>query len=206
MRRHGDCMTQIPIILLAAGQSSRMGGRDKLLQSIDGLSLLRRSAQIAMQAAPVIVALPASPHPRYAALDGLDLRMIEIPDAKEGINASLRGALAHVSSKAPAAMVLLADLPDITAGDLTAVMGAVKTHPDYLIWRGATAEGKAGHPVIFDRSLFDKLTNLTGDEGAQSVVREHSGKVHLHTLPSNNALLDLDTPEDWATWARNRRP
>ncbi|WP_377188449.1 nucleotidyltransferase family protein [Ruegeria meonggei] len=198
-------MTQIPIILLAAGQSSRMGGRDKLLQIVDDLPLLRRAAQIALQAAPVIVALPASPHPRYTALEGLDLRMIEIPDASEGMNASLRGALAQVTSDAPAAMVLLADLPDITADDLTAVLGAVKIHPDNLIWRGATAAGKAGHPVVFDRSLFDQLTTLTGDEGAQSVVRAHSDQVHLHALPASNALLDLDTPEDWEKWARNRR-
>ena len=89
-------MDQIPIILLAAGQSSRMGGKDKLLQIVDGQTLLRRSALIARCAAPMIVALPPAPHPRYDALDGLDLRCVEIPDASEGMNASLRGALAHV--------------------------------------------------------------------------------------------------------------
>jgi CTP:molybdopterin cytidylyltransferase MocA len=197
-------MTDIPILLLAAGQSSRMGGQDKLLQIVDGQPLLRRSAMIARHAAPVIVALPPAPHPRHDALDGLDLRRIDIPDAKEGINASLRGALAQVSDEAPAAMILLADLPDISAEDLTAVLGSTRSHPDRLVWRGATANGKPGHPVVFDRSLFEQLSSLSGDDGAQSIVRANADSVHLQLLPGQNALLDLDTPEDWAAWRAKR--
>ncbi|MES0825375.1 nucleotidyltransferase family protein [Ruegeria sp. SCP11] len=197
-------MTPIPIILLAAGQSSRMGNEDKLLQVVDGQPLLRRAAQIAQRAAPVIVALPPSPHPRYETLDGLDLCKAEIQDAKEGMNASLRGALAHVSPGAPAAMVLLADLPDITSEDLKAVLSSVQSHPDKLIWRGATETGKPGHPVVFNRSLFGQLERLSGDQGAQSVVRACSDKIHLQPLPGLNALLDLDTPEEWAAWRAKR--
>ncbi|MFY2826305.1 nucleotidyltransferase family protein [Ruegeria sp. MALMAid1280] len=197
-------MTDIPILLLAAGQSSRMGGKDKLLQVVDGVPLLRRAAMIALRAAPVIVALPPAPHARHDVLDGLDLQRIDVRDAYEGMNASLRGALAHVPAVAHAAMVLLADLPDITSEDLAAVLGSVQSHPDKLIWRGATADGKPGHPVAFDRRLFDHIHQLSGDEGAQSVVRANAGKVHLHILPGQNALLDLDTPQDWAEWHAKR--
>ncbi|WP_170331298.1 nucleotidyltransferase family protein [Ruegeria arenilitoris] len=197
-------MTDIPILLLAAGLSSRMGQQDKLMQIIDGEPLLRRAARTAQRAAPVIVALPSAPHPRHDALESLGVVKVEIPDADEGMNASLRGALSHVSTDAPAAMVLLADLPDITSEDLIAVLASVKAHPDNLIWRGSTANGKPGHPVVFDQSLFQHLRKLTGDAGAQSVVRAHAGNVHLHALPGQNALLDLDTPEDWAAWRAKR--
>lgn len=206
IRRHGGGMTDIPILLLAAGHSSRMGGTDKLLQIVDGVPLLRRAALIARRAAPVIVALPPAPHPRHDALDGLDLQRVGIPDAHEGMNASLRGALEQVSDDARAAMVLLADLPDITTEDLASVLGSVRSYPDKLIWRGATISGKPGHPVVFDRCLFGRLSHLKGDEGAQSVVRAYADKVHLHTLPGHNALLDLDTPEDWAAWHAKRTP
>lgn len=202
--RHSRRMKKIPIILLAAGQSKRMRGQDKLLQQVDGMTLMRRSALTAMDAGEVFVALPPRPHDRYTALDGLDLHRIEVVDAAEGMNASLRRALAHIPSDAPAVMVLLADLPEITAQDLTAVLSAVIDHPDHLIWRGATASGKPGHPVVFDQSLFSELNTLSGDEGAQSVVRAHLDKVFLLPLPGEHALLDLDTPEDWARW-RNQR-
>lgn len=197
-------MTKIPVILLAAGQSRRMVGADKLLQRIDGISLLRRSALTALRAGPVIVALPPAPHPRYETLAGLDLTKVGIPDADEGMNASLRGALAHMPPDANAVMVLLADLPDIAVEDLKSVIASVHEQPDNLIWRGATSAGKPGHPVVFDRQLFDELTRLTGDDGAQSVVRAHKDKVCLVPLPGQNALLDLDTPEDWASWRIQR--
>ncbi|NOD75195.1 MULTISPECIES: NTP transferase domain-containing protein [unclassified Ruegeria] len=198
-------MTDIPIILLAAGQSSRMGGVDKLLQMIDGVPLLTRSARSAQAVGPVLAALPPKPHPRYDALNGLDVQAVPVPDAEEGMNASLRAAMRRVSSDAPAVMVLLADLPDLSSANLAAVLNARKTHPDKLVWRGATAQGKPGHPVIFDRSLFGQLSDLQGDDGAQQVVRAHQGKVHLHRLPDRNALLDLDTPDDWNAWLKKRR-
>ena len=193
-------MSGTAVILLAAGQSRRMEGRDKLMESVDGIPLLRRSALRAMDVGPVVVALPPTPHPRFDALDGLDVQAVEVPDADEGMNASLRCGLLCVPSDARAAMVLLADLPELTAGDLITVRQSVYDNPDKLIWRGATSDGKPGHPVVFDRSLFPHLSRLTGDGGAQSVVRAHRDRLHLERLPNQHALLDLDTPDDWARW------
>jgi len=170
------------------------------MQPIGAETLLRRAAQRAQAVGPVIVALPPAPHPRHDALAGLDVQRVGIADAQEGMNASLRGALAKVPQDAPAVMVVLSDLPDLTAEDLLGVRQSMTTHPNNLIWRGATQDGKPGHPVIFDRSLFDQLASLTGDVGAQAIVKRCTGQVHLHRLPKRRALMDLDTPEDWATW------
>jgi CTP:molybdopterin cytidylyltransferase MocA len=199
-------MTEIPIILLAAGQSSRMGGIDKLMQPINGIPLLARSARTASAVGPVIVALPPEPNPRYGALDGMDVQIVPVRDAAEGMNASLRAAIQKLPPDSSAAMVLLADLPDLTQADLATILKARLTHPDYLIWRGTTEDGKPGHPVVFDRSLFGQLSQLQGDDGAQEIVREHKDFVHLHPLPGRNALLDLDTPGDWRAWRKKRAP
>ncbi len=119
--------SDIPILLLAAGQSSRMRGRDKLLEPIDGVPLLRRQAIRALSATegPVLVLLPPAPHPRYDVLDGLGVTLVPVPDAAEGMNASLRRAIAALPKDAQAAMVLLADLPDLTVDDLKFVMQSV---------------------------------------------------------------------------------
>ncbi|AXT26315.1 nucleotidyltransferase family protein [Ruegeria sp. AD91A] len=193
-------MIKIPIIILAAGQSSRMGDIDKLMQPINGIPLLARSASMACAVGPVIVALPPEPHPRYDALDGFDVQIVPVWDAAEGMNASLRAAIQKLPSDAPATMVLLADLPDLTETDLTTILKARRAHPDNLIWRGTTEDGAPGHPVVFDRSLFDQLSRLKGDDGAQEIVRKYRDSVHLHPLPAQNARLDLDTPEDWKDW------
>ncbi|HCE71744.1 MAG TPA: 4-diphosphocytidyl-2C-methyl-D-erythritol synthase [Ruegeria sp.] len=193
-------MDIIPILLLAAGQSRRMGGADKLMQEIDGMPLLRRTALRAIPVAPVIAALPPAPHPRHGALVGLTLDIVEVPDAAEGMNASLRRAVAALPPETPAAMILLADLPDLTESDLNTVRRAVDFSQKNLIWRGATEDGQPGHPVVFHRCLFPQLLALRGDQGAQPLVRDHADRVALVPLPGQHARTDLDTPEAWADW------
>lgn len=198
--------TDMPIILLAAGQSRRMRGLDKLMQSVDGKPLIRRQADLAraITSGPVIVALPDGPHPRRDALAGAGVTLLPVPDAAEGMNASLRRAFAALPKEATAAMLLLADLPDLTEGDLKIVIQAHETKPKYLVVRGATDDGKPGHPVIFSAALFDHFAQLTGDSGGAEVMAAARGRIKLVPLPGTRARRDLDTPEDWAQWRADR--
>lgn len=197
----------LPIIILAAGQSRRMRGRDKLLEDIDGMPLLRRQAEMARSVTrgPVIVALPPAPHPRFAVLSGLDVTALPVKDADQGMNASLRAAIAALPRNSACAMVVLADLPDLTPDDLKSVAQAVDLVSETKIWRGATSDGKAGHPIVFHADLFGELTALTGDSGGREVAQAHLGQTVLVTLPGNHARADLDTPEQWALWRKARQ-
>ncbi|KAG1647840.1 hypothetical protein GQR58_030290 [Nymphon striatum] len=174
----------IPIIILAAGASSRMRGRDKLLEDIDGEPLLRHQAlrALAVTDAKVLIALPVSPHPRYNVIDDLAVQTVPVPDAAEGMGASLRVAFASLPKDAPCAMLVLADLPDVTADDL----------------------GAAGHPVVFHRALFPAFAELHGDIGAQGVVAQAKGRISLIPLGDDRARRDLDTPQEWEVWRKNR--
>ena len=195
-----------PIILLAAGQSRRMQGRDKLLEDVDGVPLIRAQAQKARIATSgsVIVALPPRPHPRYEALDGLVVTCLPVPDADTGMNASLRRSVAALPQDAPCVMILLGDLPDLKVSDLCKLASAVDLQSDTQAWRGATAQGAPGHPIIFRNTLFDAFATLKGDSGGREVVARAQGHVALIPLPDNRARGDLDTPEDWAAWRKAR--
>ncbi len=195
-----------PIIILAAGQSSRMRGRDKLMEVVDGAPLLRRQAAMArgVTSGEVIVALPVAPHPRYGVLEGLHVTTLPVPHAQEGMNASLRAAFAALPEDAPCAMLLLADLPELQAGDLMRVADATRLGGDTLIWRGATQDGAPGHPVVFAASLFPAFSVLTGDNGGRDIVASAKDRTVLVRLPGNRARRDLDTPEDWAAWRAER--
>jgi len=199
---------RIATILLAAGSSSRMEGRDKLMERVDGQPLLHLMATRAISAGgPVIVALPMPNTPfgpaRWACLDGLNVKPVSVPEATEGMNASLRTAVAALPQGLDAAMILLADLPELTADDLRTMRNAIAAHPDASIWRATDADGRPGHPVAFSARLFPDLIALAGDGGAQNVVRAHKDDVWLVPLPAAHATLDLDTPEAWDAW-RNR--
>ena len=118
-------MTDLRIILLAAGQASRMRGRDKLLEAVEGQPLLRRQAAMARRATsgPVLVALPPAPHPRYGALDDLDVTPLPVPDAAEGMNASLRTAFAALLASDVAGPVNIASGKGVTIADVARMIG-----------------------------------------------------------------------------------
>ena len=195
-------ITDMPIVVLAAGQSSRMHGADKLLEIVDREPLVRRQANMAraVTSGDVLIALPPAPHPRHEVLRGLDVTIVEVENPAEGMNASIRQSFAVIDDQAKTAMLLLCDLPDLQVEDLKSVVEAVDLKEDIQIWRGATEDGRGGHPIVFSRQIFPEIAQLRGDEGARSVVTKAKGKVRLVPLPGNRARGDLDTPEEWTAW------
>lgn len=186
----------IPILILAAGASTRMRGRDKLLELVDGIPLLRHRALVALQvSALTCVTLPDSDHPRSHSIDDLPVKIIPVPDAATGMAASLRAGVAALPD-CNHFMVLLADLPEITSADL--ILMTTRIDPGHLIFRGTSATGTPGHPIIFDACLRPLFATLTGDNGGKDIIAAQAPK--LVALPDNHATRDLDTPEDWIIW------
>ncbi|MBA85580.1 nucleotidyltransferase family protein [Thalassobius sp. S69A] len=183
-------------LILAAGSSSRMGtSGDKLLEKINNTPLLAIITQRAMAASDrVYVCLPGPSHPRAQLVQ--PEQAIWVSEAHEGMGATIRtgiGALPAASD----VMILPADMPELTEQDLASVWGA---HEEGAITRGASAAGRAGHPVIFPQDLLRELLELRGDEGARQVIVRHRHRLHLVPLPAEHALTDLDTPQAWAAW------
>lgn len=197
-------MSGLCILIPAAGRSSRMQGRDKLLELVDGQPLLRRQAQVALRMrVPVLVTLAADRPARASVIAGLDdLAQRVVPDAAEGISASIRvGAKWAMAQGAHGLMILLADLPELEADDLKKMGQAFEKQPETVL-RATDATSKPGHPVILPARLFQRLSGLHGDEGAKPVLT--SEKITRIALPGRRATTDLDTPEDWAAWRERR--
>lgn len=196
----------IPILLLAAGQSRRMRGGDKLLEVVDGVPLIQRQVAAACAATdgPVLVALPPYPHDRYVAISGFDVVTVSVEKAKLGLSESIKAGLVALPDGTNAVMILLADLPELTTRDLQAVLGAVDTKSDDLIWRGTTEAGVPGHPVVLSELLFQDMLNITGDTGGAEIMRANRDRTHFVALPGQRAVCDLDTPEEWASWRASR--
>lgn len=197
----------ISVLILGAGASRRMQGRDKLMEDIDGVPLLRRQVLRALATnCDVLVTLPAAPHPRYAALQDLNVTPVPVADAAEGMNASLRAGIAALPDCADGVMVMLADMPDLTTDDLNTVLNAVDLKSETLIWRASTQAGDAGHPIIFHKDLLQQLSQLHGDQGGNVVVKAHRDQTMLIALPADHARSDLDTPQAWSEWRANQKP
>ena len=186
------------LLLLAAGASRRMRGGDKLLEEVGGTALLARSAREAVATGhDVIVTLAPDRPDRLRAIEGLPVTRVMVSDASEGMGASLRAAVAATPDGAPLA-VLLADMPEITATDIAALLRAFDAAGGDRVVRAASEDGRPGQPVIFPARLRADLLALTGDAGGRDILRRED--VVLVPLPGRRALTDLDTPEDFAAW------
>lgn len=190
----------IPTLILAAGTSSRMRGKDKLLEQVDGVPLLERQIAMARNlGGMVFVAIAEGQTARNAIIAKAGGVALVIKAAPDGIGATLRDSVALLPP-CSAFMVLLADLPALETQDLARVMKAYERSDDALIWRAATADGKPGHPIIFADTLRPAFAALDGDKGAATILSSYAQQTRIIRLADSRARLDLDTPEDWAAW------
>lgn len=192
----------LTVLIPAAGLSSRMRGRDKLIEQVDGLPLLRRQVDIARHVdAQVFVTLPLEDTARAQSLADLadaNLILRRLANASEGISASLRaGAAFCMENGDDGLMILLPDLPDLTLDDLLLMTRSFSEGPTRPV-RATDCAGAPGHPVILPRHVLPQLATLRGDDGARDILRAHPPR--LCALPGYHATLDLDTPEAWAAW------
>ncbi len=194
-------------VIPAAGSSSRMRGRDKLLEKVEGMPLLRRQAGIAIESGcEVVVALPKDDVVRREAIGGLAVTVIEVEDAAEGLGATLRAATLHVMQVAldRAMMVLLPDVPGITASDIKSVIERFEAAGGDTPTRATGAEGGPGTPLIVPPRLLPQFAKLTGDEGGRSALKDET--ITFVQLQGDRATRDLDTPEDWQAWHKEANP
>ncbi len=191
----------IPILILAAGASTRMKGRDKLLEDVHGRPLLRHVTRRAVATGcPVMVALPAGNQTRRKLLEGLGVTILEVMDAESGMAASLRAGLGALPVEATGLLVALADMPDVNTDDYLCLINVFLNDLEANIHRAASADGIAGNPVLLPRWALTDPSVFTGDAGARHLLRQHGERVRLVPLPDTHAITDLDTPQDWAAW------
>ena len=190
-------------VIPAAGSSSRMRGRDKLLENVEGMPLLRRQAGIAIESGcEVVVALPKGNIARREAIGELAVTTIEVEDAAEGLGATLRAATLHVMQFAPdrAMLILLPDVPGITASDIRSAIERFEAGGGDTPTRATDADGRPGTPLIVPPRLLPRFAKLTGDEGGRAVLKDET--INFVLLQGDHATRDLDTPEDWKAWRK----
>jgi molybdenum cofactor cytidylyltransferase len=196
----------VSALVLAAGRSSRMGGRDKLLEPVAGAPLLRHVVQAVSDSAvdETIVVLAPGAGDRQAALTGMAARTVANPRADEGMGTSVGAGVTALRADADAVLVVLADMPEVTARDFDRLIAAFDPVEGRAIVRAVTEAGKPGHPVLFGRRFFELLRALEGDRGARSLIADYPEFLVDVALPGTAAATDLDTPEDWDAWRAAR--
>ena len=184
-------------VLLAAGESSRMG-QPKSLLWWRGLRLVQYQTASLLESgvSSVIVILGHNSDDIVPHIVASDIIQIVInPDHQKGKTTSIRLGMSHVSNDVNGILLLAVDQPrppDLVRHVMEEHQrsGAIITHP--------THGGRGGHPIIFDISLKRELLSITEEnQGIREVVARHHGDTHTVAVDTSIARVDLNTMDDY---------
>jgi molybdenum cofactor cytidylyltransferase len=185
----------VAAVVLAAGSSTRMG-RNKLLLDMGGETMVRRVVRGAAGAGvdQVLVVLGHEEPLVRAEVAGLPCTIVVNPDHAQGAATSVRTAVGHVAVTADAIVVVLADMPLVTADMIATVVAHYRetAAPLVVSYYGAVQ----APPTLYARALFEELLALSGERGAKEVVRRHQHEAAVVSWPES-ALRDVDVPADY---------
>jgi molybdenum cofactor cytidylyltransferase len=184
----------VAAVVLAAGRSTRMGS-NKLLEPLGGVPLVRRVAEAAIEAKlePVVVVTGHDGAAVGATLDGLSVRLVENPDFADGLSTSLKVGIGSLPQGLDAAMILLGDMPLVTASLLRRLVAAFEAEPGGLA-AVPLHEGEWGNPVILAPALFGDVQGLSGDTGARGLLESRRDMVIEVPVSDDAVVVDVDTP------------
>lgn len=188
-------MPEIAALLLAAGRGTRFGRSPKLLAEFEGRPLVRHAADAALASRlrPIVAVLGAHADEVGAALRGLDLITVRNPDYAEGLSTSLRAGIAALPTACSAVVVLLGDMPRVTAARIDGLADAFAAAGHAVSAVLPVEEGRRGNPVLLNLAILGpEIATLRGDRGAGPLL---TGRTDVLELPGDaGTALDIDTP------------
>ena len=191
----------VAALVLAAGQSRRMEGQNKLLMKIGGRPLVRRTVETvaASNVDHVVVVTGHQESEVRKALAGLNVTIVHNPRFADGLSTSLETGLESLEADVAAALVCLGDMPAVAADHINGLVATFDPENSRAI--GVPAHnGKRGNPVLWARRFFDDMCSVSGDVGARHLIGANESLVYEVEFGDTAVLTDLDTPKQWSEY------
>ncbi|WP_036484892.1 NTP transferase domain-containing protein [Myxosarcina sp. GI1] len=185
---------RVGLILLAAGESKRMGTPKQLIE-YNRRSLIRHTVEVAIASDchPIIVVLGANRDRIIPEISNLPVNICHNRQWQKGMSSSIAvGIEALAKSEIDAVIVALADQPLINTNVYNQLVKHYQTSKQPAI--ASAYNHTLGVPALFDRTLFAELIDLQGQGGAKKLLKRYSQPKFNLAVPE--AAIDLDTPED----------
>jgi len=200
----------VSAILLAAGESRRMGEQNKLLLPFRNSTFIAHIADqlLHSEAEEVLVVLGHQAEEVQDVLTGRPLRFVHNPDYPQGMTTSIRAGVRAASPNSQGYMICLSDLPFVEASDYTELIrtfNQLRSESPNVLVRPAW-QGKPGNPVLFSSEYRDAILTHPKMEGCRGLIREHAECVRLVEMPNDHTLRDIDTPEEYERFLSDDAP
>ncbi len=187
----------IAVVILAAGSSSRVKRNKLLIAGIDGHPLFMNAvkAAVSSDAGPVFVITGYQHEEIEEYLDGIDVNVIYNPSFRHGVKTSINLGLKLVPNICSGALLLPADMPNITAKHLNKMIAAFRPEKDKQLIL-TNFKGIRRNPVLWSRSLFDVADLVPENADVRAVFMEHEDYTTLINAGSEKLVLDVNYPAD----------
>lgn len=194
-------MIKNAIVLLAAGQSKRMGGTNKLLMSINNEPLIRHSAKIfsSLPNSRVYVVLGHQSEQISTALENLNVYFVFNESYEKGQRSSVFCGLS-ASLTAENYIVAPADLPRLTKNDCQNLIVSHKEKPEYSITMPICLrknEIKRGNPIVLSPQAREKVVAGGINLGCRGLIERQPELINKYVTKSEGFFFDIDTPESY---------
>ena len=192
-------MCKIGAIILAAGQSVRMGN-PKLFLPYLNVPLIHYPVSLAveMKLSPIIVVGGKYNQRLESVLGEFSDRITNIynPEYETGMSSSLKAGINALEEVLDGVIIFLGDQPFVSAEVVQKLIREFKQSKNSKIVR-PRYQMQPGHPILFDKSLFSKFQALSGDEGVKSIIKVNQDKLIYIDFENPKLNLDIDTPQDY---------
>lgn len=187
----------ISLIVLAAGLSTRFG-RNKLLEKVDNHTMIERVVKSATSSKcdEVVVVLGHDAQKIKDVLKNFNCKFVFNEDYEKGQSYSVKAGVSAVVGYAEAVMVLPGDVALITPESINMVIEEYKRCKSPIVV--ASYKGRSGHPILFDKSLFKEIMEISEETmGLKAVVNRHRQLIRKVEVGSDEVLIDIDSEEDF---------
>jgi len=191
-------MKRMCAVLLAAGESRRMGGANKLTLPVNGEPLVRRTARVllASRLEKVVVVLGHEADVVGPLLAELAVKQVVNPDYAQGQMTSVHCGLGALEAGCDGVMIALADQALLTARDVNALIDAFESiEEDHVLV--PVYRGRRGNPIVLSYAHRRAILTGAANLGCRRLIERHPELVTPLDMDTDHVVFDLDTPEDY---------
>ena len=188
----------ISAILLAAGQSKRMNGENKLTKNIQGTPLINHAVKniLASSINELIIVLGYQKEIVEKLIDKTEkIKFVFNKDFESGMASSVKAGLNHLSKNTEAFFICLGDMP-MVGHDIYNQLIKSKGNKEIIV---PTYKGQQGNPVLFDKSMKETVMNITGDVGAKKILEFNKDKILNLEINDQNITKGFNTRDDFSS-------
>lgn len=192
-------LSNLAIVILAAGSSSRLG-RPKQLLTLQGKTLLQKSIEAALEVSQnVVVVLGANTQLIHPTISHYPIKITLNKNWENGMSSSIQTGMSIIDDKNyEAVLIMLCDQPFVEAPLLKKMIDTFRQNEAAIL--ASSYESKIGVPAIFSINFFPKLRQLSGQQGAKFLIRNNLEQTQKFTF--EKGIIDIDTEAAWENYKK----